>query len=56
MSEMHGQGRLGASGDILRGKPSWDYFYVALGFVLTIESTIVTMITQLECPRIFFCT
>jgi|HubBroStandDraft_6_1064221.scaffolds.fasta_scaffold1261418_1 hypothetical protein len=50
MSEMHGEGGARFSAGILRGKPSWDYFYVALGFVLTIESTIVTMITRLECP------
>jgi hypothetical protein len=38
------------SGTIKRGKPAWDYLYIVLGFSLTIESTIVAMMTPIIFP------
>jgi hypothetical protein len=35
---------------VKRGPDSWNYFYVTLGFALTIEGTIVGMITPLLFP------
>jgi hypothetical protein len=40
----------GIEAKVLRGKPSWDFLYIVLGFTLTIESTIVTMIDPLKFP------
>ena len=35
---------------VTRGPESWAYIYVALGFALAIEGTIVQMVTPLEFP------
>jgi hypothetical protein len=37
-------------GVIIRGKPSWDYIYVTLGFALTIEGAIIQMIEPIRFP------
>jgi hypothetical protein len=36
--------------EVKRGPESWSYIYVTLGFVLTIEATIITMIEPLKFP------
>jgi hypothetical protein len=45
---LHSSGSAHASGSadmtVRRGEKSWNYIYVALGFVLTFEGTIITMI------------
>jgi hypothetical protein len=38
------------SAAVTRGPESWNYIYVALGFALTIESTIIPMIEPLKFP------
>ncbi len=35
---------------VRRGPESWTFIYIALGFALTIESTIIAMITPLSFP------
>jgi len=35
---------------VKRGPESWAYVYVVLGFALTIESTLVAMVTPLRFP------
>lgn len=35
---------------VTRGQESWNYLYIALGFALAIESTIVPMIAPLTWP------
>lgn len=35
---------------IKRGPESWSYIYVALGFALSIEASVVTMIEPLKFP------
>lgn len=35
---------------VKRGPESWTFIYIALGFALTIESTIVAMITPVSFP------
>ncbi len=35
---------------VIRGPVSWAYFYVFLGFVLSIEGTIIAMWQRLEFP------
>jgi hypothetical protein len=35
---------------IMRGPESWAYFYTVLGFVVTIESTVIGMMTPLGFP------
>lgn len=35
---------------VTRGQESWAYIYVTLGFALTIESTIIGMMTPLLFP------
>jgi uncharacterized membrane protein len=37
-------------GKIIRGTQSWEYIYVALGFAIAIEGTVVQMITPLVFP------
>lgn len=32
-----------------RGKDAWQYLYTLLGFALTIEGTVVSMIVELRC-------
>jgi len=34
-----------AEAKVVRGKPSWDYIYVTLGFALAIEGTIIQVVT-----------
>ena len=36
--------------EIRRGSTSWAFFYIALGFALGIEGTIIQMITPLTFP------
>jgi hypothetical protein len=36
---------------VKRGELSWNYFYVALGFALTISGTIIQMLDFLHFPR-----
>jgi hypothetical protein len=39
----------------VRGRPSWDYFYIMLGFALTIGSTVVSMLPlKFPCNIIAF--
>ena len=38
------------SASVRRGAESWTYIYVMLGFALTIEATVVTMIEPLKFP------
>ena len=40
----------GLTAKVTRGQESWAYIYVALGFAVTIEGTIVSMITPLNFP------
>jgi hypothetical protein len=35
---------------IVRGEKSWNYFYLFLGFVITIESTLIGMMTPIVFP------
>ncbi len=35
---------------VVRGQNSWSYFYVGLGFALSIEGTLVSMATPLAFP------
>jgi hypothetical protein len=35
---------------VKRGPESWSYIYIALGFALTIEPTVVSMIEPLKFP------
>jgi hypothetical protein len=35
---------------VTRGPESWNFIYVMLGFTLTIEATVVTMIEPLKFP------
>jgi hypothetical protein len=44
--------RIGNSAEakVVRGKQSWSYIYVALGFAIAIEGTVVQMITPLVFP------
>lgn len=35
---------------VKRGPESWSYIYVMLGFALTIEGTVIAMITPLSFP------
>jgi hypothetical protein len=44
MAEMTGSGQFGARAAILRAPASWSYFYVLLGFALSIEGTIIQML------------
>jgi hypothetical protein len=39
-----------ATASVTRGPESWAYIYTALGFVLTIESTVIGMMTPLDFP------
>ena len=41
---------VGIEKKVTRGSESWAYIYVALGFALAIEGTIIQMITPLEFP------
>ena len=42
--------KVGVSATVKRGPESWAYIYIALGFVLSIEGTIIGMITPLVFP------
>ena len=46
---MTGQ-NIGVTRQVTRGPESWAYIYTMLGFVLTIESTIIGMMTPLIFP------
>jgi hypothetical protein len=35
---------------VIRGPESWGYIYTVLGFVITIESTVIGMMTPLMFP------
>jgi hypothetical protein len=37
-------------GRVKRGSEAWAYFYIVLGFVVTLESTVIGMITPLTFP------
>jgi hypothetical protein len=50
MGEMSGSGGLNANLGTVRGQPSWAFIYIALGFALTIEGTIIQMIEPLNFP------
>ena len=39
-----------ADADVIRGRQSWDYFYVALAFALTLEGETIQMIAPLIFP------
>jgi hypothetical protein len=39
-----------AEATVVRGKQSWDFIYIALGFALAIEGTVIQMITPLAFP------
>jgi hypothetical protein len=41
---------VGVSMSVTRGSESWAYIYTMLGFVLTIESTVIGMMTPLTFP------
>jgi uncharacterized membrane protein len=45
-----GRSKLSVDAKVKRGPESWAFIYIALGFVLTIESTIIVMITPLSFP------
>lgn len=38
------------SAEIKRGESSWNYIYVALGFAIAIEGTVVQMVEPLKFP------
>jgi hypothetical protein len=40
----------GATSSVIRGQKSWAYIYIALGFILSIEGTIVGLVTPLSFP------
>jgi hypothetical protein len=40
---------------VTRGPQSWAFFYVTLGFALTIEDTIIQMISPLKISLEFNC-
>jgi hypothetical protein len=46
---MTGQ-NVGVTATVKRGPESWAYIYTVLGFVLTIESTVIGMMTPLIFP------
>jgi hypothetical protein len=48
--EMNGRSGVTANATVIRGPQSWAYIYVAFGFALAIESTIISMITPLQFP------
>jgi hypothetical protein len=35
---------------VIRGEKSWNFIYIALGFALTIEGTVIQMFTPLTFP------
>jgi hypothetical protein len=35
---------------VTRGRESWNFIYIFLGFALTIEGTLLQMIDPLRCP------
>ena len=41
---------IGIDRQVARGPESWAYIYVTLGFALTIEGTVIQMITPLLFP------
>ncbi len=41
---------VGVTATVTRGPESWAYIYTVLGFVLTIESTVIGMMTPLTFP------
>jgi len=41
---------VGVSMKVTRGPETWAYIYTVLGFVLTIESTVIGMMTPLRFP------
>ena len=45
-----GKGKLTAEANVIRGQPSWGYIYTVLGFLVTIESTVIGMMTPLIFP------
>ena len=48
---MHFEGiRIEANATVTRGPVSWTYFYVVLGFLLAIESSLIQMSTPLRFP------
>jgi hypothetical protein len=47
-AEMAGSGQFGARAGIRRGPATWAYFYVVLGFALSIEVAIIQMISFLS--------
>ena len=56
MAEKEGEGRASlkveakATPSVIRGEKSWTFLYVALGFALSIEGTIIQMIDRLQFP------
>lgn len=40
---------------VIRGPESWAYIYIVLGFVVTIESTVIGMMTPLTFPWNIIC-
>jgi len=48
--ELTGNGTFTARAQIIRGAISWSYFYIFLGFALSIEGTVIQMIVPLLFP------
>jgi hypothetical protein len=43
-------GKLTVDAGVVRGPQSWAYIYTVLGFLVTIESTVIGMMTPLTFP------
>ena len=50
-SRMPGEGSVKpVEAGVISGSASWNYIYIFLGFAVSIEATVIGMITPLQCP------
>lgn len=50
MVEMGGSGKLAANAGVHSSQQSWDFIYIALGFAIAIEGTIIQMFDPIKFP------